>query len=270
MQPIIRWAGSKKQLLHKLRSFWRESMGRYIEPFCGSACLFFDIEPKEAILADLNGELITTYRALKADAPLVCECVRRLPHGKGAYYKIRSLDPKPLSDAETAARFLYLNRHCFNGIYRTNQSGKFNVPFGQPKALGSLDYQRILDASNILRRAVLLNCDFQSTINWVRSGDFVYLDPPYALERRRVFAEYHPDAFATADLNRLSSGMTEIHQRGATFVVSYADCREARELLAPWKPKRVRTRRHIAGFADSRRSAYEIIASNSKEHTYVQ
>jgi len=105
--------------------------------------------------------------------------------------------------------------------------------------------------------------DFAETLKRVKIGDFVYLDPPFAVSDRKIFSEYQPNAFGVGDHKRLGTSLNEIHEKGATFLISYADSREARELLAPWNPKRIRTRRHIAGFAGDRRSAYELIASNS-------
>jgi DNA adenine methylase len=271
MNPIVRWAGSKRQLLHKLRRYWLNSDARYVEPFCGSACLFFDLEPASAVLGDLNSELIATYRAVRDNAGLVVECMRRLRLGEASYYKIRAIDPILLSEAETAARFLYLNRNCFNGIYRTNQSGRFNVPYAAPKSKSKrrIDVEHIASAARLLDRATLVNGDFESTLERVERGDFVYIDPPYAVADRRIFAEYQADTFCTADLERLESCLEHIDRKGAVFVLSYADSREARRTFARWQPKRVRAKRHIAGFAAKRRTAIEIIASNLKDATYV-
>lgn len=262
MKPIIRWAGSKRQLLSKLTSYWRDSEARYIEPFAGSACLFFHLEPRNAVLGDLNEELVTTYRALKRDPALVWECLRRIPTGKGTYYRLREQDPATLAPSIAAARFLYLNRNCFNGIYRTNRQGKFNVPYGPPRGGGTMKFARLLEAAVLLKRATLLNADFEETLRFVQKGDFVYLDPPYAVIERRIFSEYHPTAFSTGDLARLEKSLRDLDSRGAHFVLSYADSAEAREICKIWNVRRIRTRRHIAGFARHRRSVYEIIATN--------
>lgn len=270
IQPIIRWAGSKKQLLGKLKPYWRSDFSRYVEPFCGSACLFFDLEPRAAVLGDLNPELITTYRALRRDPGLVCECLRRIPVTERDYYRVRAIDPKPLSEAEAAARFLYLNRNCFNGIYRTNRSGRFNVPYGPPKSGAEFSCHRIMEAAKLLARAELIHGDFAETLSHVQAKDFVYLDPPYAVEDRRIFSEYHHQSFSIDDLGRLDEHLQEIDRLGATFVISYADSKEARSLLRRWKPKRVRTRRHIAGFAANRRHAYELIASNQENIPHAE
>jgi len=270
MNSFIRWAGSKRQLLSKLKAFWPGGKTRYIEPFCGSACLFFDLEPQTAILGDVNSELITTYEVLQRDVDSVCDYLRRLPKGERNYYKLRSFDPEDLSETEKAARFIYLNRHCFNGIYRTNKAGKFNVPCGKRSKTADIDFDQIVGAAHLLKRATLINSDFATTLEQVEKGDFVYLDPPYAVSDRKIFAEYHPDTFSIRDLARLGDHLQDMHEKGACFVVSYADSREARELLAPWNPKRVRTRRNIAGFAHDRRHAFELLATNSEELAYAK
>jgi DNA adenine methylase len=263
MKTPIRWAGSKKALLSELRKHWSEnSSSRYVEPFCGSACLFFDIEPKRAILGDINSELITAYKAIKRNPRQVARILRRIPKTKASYYARRAVSPNSLSDAHVAARFIFLNRFCFNGIYRTNLKGEFNVPYAKPKERVSFSLETIRKMSTILRRAILLNEDFSCVLKRVKRGDFVYLDPPYAVANRRIFSEYHPDTFINSDLKRLERDLIALDRRGAHFVVSYADSSEGRSLLTRWHPRRVRTRRNIAGFAGHRRLAYELIASN--------
>lgn len=262
MIPILRWAGSKRDLIHKLMPYWPGDHSRYLEPFAGSACFFFAVQPRQAVLGDLNTELIHTYQALKRDADLVIECFRRLPLGKTAYYNVRRLDPRSLTPPELAARFLYLNRYCFNGLFRTNMSGRFNVPYGPPKrALVSFE-ETVLCASKLLKDVVLLDADFEETLTHARAGDFVYLDPPYVVENRRIFRQYLPHSFKPSDLVRLGACLRRLDDIGAAFLLSYADSREARSLLRPWQYKRVRTRRNIAGFAGARRVAFELLASN--------
>ena len=189
MDSFLRWAGSKRQLLGKLSAFSPEAYERYIEPFAGSACLFFHLEPKEGILGDLNSDLIRTMRALQRDVSLVLECLRRIRKGERSYYALRRKNPALLSDAESAARFIFLNHYCFNGIFRTNLAGQFNVPYGPPKNDSSINEERIVQASRSLQRATLHNGDYRETLELARRGDFVYMDPPYAIESRRVFSE---------------------------------------------------------------------------------
>lgn len=262
MKSFIRWAGSKRLLLPQLRSHWTGSERRYLEPFCGSACLFFDLRPGQAVLGDLNEDLICAYRAIKAHPHLVAECLRRFPCGEKGYYRVRQMDPLMLASAERAARFLYLNRYCFNGIYRTNLQGVFNVPYGPPKSGLPVREAVLQDASKALRDVLLVQGDFEATLEHAAKGDFIYLDPPYCVQNRRVFAEYGSRSFGPADLNRLGCQLQRLHDIKAVFLVSYADCTEARTLLRGWHLTRVRARRHIAGFSDKRRFAYELLATN--------
>lgn len=270
MDSFIRWAGSKRQLVKKLRAFRPKHFGRYIEPFAGSACLFFHMEPEEAVLGDLNYELVSTMQAVQRDVHLVLECLHRLRKGKTNYYTIRAKDPTALSEAEIAARFIYLNRYCFNGLYRTNKTGHFNVPYGPPKSQRGIDENQIIKASNILQRAFLVHGDFESTLVYAAAGDFVYLDPPYIIQSRRIFAEYLPGTFNREDLGRLELALETLHDRGVFFLITYGDSHEARQMLGHWNPCRIRTRRNIAGFAGNRRGAYELIATNiSKGQKYA-
>jgi DNA adenine methylase len=262
MESPLRWAGSKRQLIPKLLKFWKEPSSRYIEPFCGSARLFFAIEPARAILGDINSELIMTYRSLRADIELVLQCLRRLRKGESSYYKLRRIDPHGLSDAARAARFIYLNRFCFNGIYRTNKRGQFNVPFGPPKASWKFDEATLARAASALRGVHLVSQDFEITLDEAKEGDFAFIDPPYAVSQRRIFREYAENSFTIMDLNRLDECLHSLDRRGVRFVVSYCDSLEARNLLKRWPKHRVWTRRHIAGFANRRRGAYEILATN--------
>jgi DNA adenine methylase len=262
LKAIVRWAGSKRQLLPKLIEFWPKEGSRYIEPFCGSACLFFALQPAAAILGDLNSELIDAYRALQEHPVAVVNRLKRMKRGKREYYRVRAQSPEELEPQDRAARFLYLNRHCFNGIFRTNTAGKFNVPYGPQRKNTPIDEKTLKQSAALLRRATLIAGSFTETLSRVRRGDFVYLDPPYVVERRRVFREYHPDSFGADELETLASWLRRLDRVGAHFVVSYGDSREARELLEGWNPRRVRTRRNVAGFAGDRRHAYELLASN--------
>jgi DNA adenine methylase len=263
MQSFLRWAGSKRLILPELRQFIPTGFKRYVEPFAGSACLFFDLEPRSAVLSDLNTELIATYNMLKLDVELVLECFRRLPAGEKNYYRIRALDPVQLAPAEAAARFLYLNRYCFNGLYRTNRAGVFNVPYGPPVKPLRVFEARVRACATLLKNATTnIVADFAIALDGVREGDFVYLDPPYVVDDRRVFAEYLPGSFSRLDLQRLAKCLEELDDRGAIFLLSYAESEEASRLVSRWHSRTIRTQRNIAGFTGARRLAAEVICSN--------
>lgn len=260
--PILRWAGSKRKILPVLAAYWTPSFKRYVEPFAGSSALFFKLQPDRAVLGDINSDLIETYEVIRDRPDDVFQAVSNMPQGENEYYAVRSQNTNRLRSFGRAVRFVYLNRYCFNGIYRTNLDGKFNVPYARikPGVIPPIeDFRRCAD---LLHRASLKCGDFGSLLSGVRAGDFVYMDPPYAVNSRRIFREYHQRQFSQRDLERLAEHLKTINRKGASFVVSYADCREARELFACWAVRRIRVRRHIAGFVSARRHAFELLATN--------
>lgn len=261
-EAILRWAGSKLQLLPVLVEFWESKFERYVEPFAGSARLFFEIEPEAALLGDKNEDLIQAYEVLRDTPAELHEATLSIPRSKEAYYETRRQNPAKLSALHRAARFIYLNRYCFNGLYRTNLQGQFNVPYAASGTGSIPELERFRACGTLLMNADLRSWDFGTTLRYVRPGDFVYIDPPFVVQSRRVFSEYGPKSFANADLPRLARHLKTIDRKGAVFVLSYADCREARELSRGWPTKRLRVRRNIAGFAGARRNAYELIVSN--------
>ncbi len=259
---FLRWAGCKRKLLPRLSSYWSSEFVRYVEPFAGSSSLFFELEPPNALLADKNAELIEVYCVLRDNPEELHARVSSLRKGKERYYRLRAQDPRKLKRFDRAVRFLYLNRYCFNGLYRTNLNGKFNVPYAPSGTGGIPALEQFVACSRLLVNATLHAWDFGTTLRYVGEGDFVYIDPPYAVESRRVFVEYGPQWFSRQDLARLVEHLKKIDRRGATFLVSYADCREARELAKGWHIMRFAVQRNIAGFHGDRRRAYELIISN--------
>jgi DNA adenine methylase len=261
--PFLRWAGSKRKLLPQLRRYWRADFGRYIEPFMGSACLFFEIAPSNAILADLNSDLIETFVAVKHRVHQLYDTVSSIARNERTYYKLRSTDPSTLPFVKRAARFVYLNRFCFNGIYRTNNSGRFNVPYGGLRT-GALPPKSIFEnCARRLKCATLCSGDFATIVeNVIRPKDFVYLDPPFAIANRRIHTQYNAHSFGKQDLARLSKTLDIIHEQNAYFALSYADCPEARQFFSRWPFSSFSIQRNVAGFAIHRSSDTELIFSN--------
>jgi DNA adenine methylase len=263
LRPLFRWAGSKKQLLPTLEGYWHGDYKRYVEPFAGSACLFFRLLPPEAILGDINQELILTYEAIR-DAP--AEVGRHLiaaEYDAHHYYVIRAQDPATLDRIARAARFIYLNRLCFNGLYRTNARGDFNVPFGGAKA-GSVPTAKTLGQyASAISRVTFRKGDFVDTLSDVRAGDFIYLDPPYAVETQwRRGLHYTQDSFAVSDVERLRCFLAHADLVGASFILSYADSEEGHYLARPFYCRTVTVRRTIAGSVFKRGPASELLITN--------
>lgn len=261
-KPFLRWAGSKRKQIPRLREFWSADYDRYVEPFAGSACLFFSLCPRKALLADKNENLIETFELVRDNPSKVFDRVIAIPRTKKRYYVERARNPSKLTPLQRAARFIYLNRNCFNGIYRTNRSGDFNVPFATSRAGAFVTREEFIEASKSLQCATLRAWDFGTTLRYVRDGDFVYLDPPYAVQSRRVFREYGERPFCSNDLSRLGKHLVRINDRNAAFLVSYADCQESRTLAENWISYRMRVRRHVAGFTGARKAAYELLITN--------
>lgn len=261
-QSFLRWAGSKKQLLPHLTPYYSNNYKRYVEPFAGSACLFFQIQPSKAMLGDINSELISTYRDVKYRAPKVISSLRKMKKGKQRYLDLRKKDPTTLTSPTQAARFIYLNRFCFNGLYRTNLSGEFNVPYGGEKAGNLPTTEALKNCSRTLKGAKLVSGDFEKVLEQVKAGDFVYMDPPFFVESRRVFKEYNGSIFSSKDLKRLRRWLEKLDRMNVAFLVSYAKCKEAKFLSKGYNTREITANRSIAGFSKDRRSAKELLISN--------
>lgn len=263
-ESFVRWAGSKRKILKFISRYWDSSYNKYVEPFMGSASLFFCIRPQRAILGDINSELIDTFRAVQQHPEKVFDSLRPRPVRSKYYYALRAQDPCDLSEVSRAARFIYLNRFCFNGLYRTNLGGRFNVPYSGSKTGRKPTKGQLEGCARLLKHASLYRMDFEELVSkYVHRGDFVYLDPPYATCARRIFREYGPAAFQMADLKRLHRVLKDIASRGAIFVLSYAYCPEVLTLVQGWSCKRIFVQRNMAGFAASRRVAAEILVTNA-------
>lgn len=261
--PFLRWAGSKRRLLPILQTFWTKKHKRYIEPFAGSACLFFAIKPPKAILGDLNPELIATYIEVKYRIGAVLKELKKLrPEDKEEYLRLRGIDISIMTPPARAARFIYLNRYCFNGIYRTNLQGQFNVPYSGVRC-GSVPHDTVFEkCAKHLRRARFIKGDFERVLQHAKKGDLVYMDPPFAVRARRVFREYDPSTFTSDDIARLRSWMERLNAKGINFVVSYAESDEADVLRKNFSYETVSVRRHIAGFVGNRALTNELLISN--------
>jgi DNA adenine methylase len=265
---FLRWAGSKKQLGETLAQFWYATQcaggnGRYIEAFCGSASLFFRIKPPSSVLIDINTRLIDCLKTVKSSPQKLFQVLNSYPITEAFYYKLRSQDCNKLSIVDRSARFIYLNRYCFNGLYRTNLQGNFNVPYGGHRN-GCLPTLEILrDAATVLRTTELVKGDFCANIaSRLKPGDFVYLDPPYAKRNHSLDLQYGPDVFGVNDLKRLYDLLALIDKSGAYFVFSYVDCEEIGEFVQRWNVDNVEVNRTIAASSEKRCKAKEVLISN--------
>lgn len=261
-RPFLRWAGSKRSLLPHLVEYYRAVGGRYIEPFSGSACLFFATHPKSAVIADRNAELMRTYETLRAHPRRIVRLMHDWPTSRACYYQIRAMDEDSLDPVSRAARFIYLNRTCFNGLYRTDRRGRFNVPYGTRTGRLPTE-QHLYRCSVALRRADLRCGDFAATTYDAGHGDFVYLDPPYTSAPQHAYGVYGYGSFRAADMNRMLDTLHRLDSAGATFLFSYADVPSIIERLPEaWSITRVNAPGQIAGKVSARTRRSEVLVTN--------
>jgi DNA adenine methylase len=258
-RPLLRWAGSKRQIVPLLLKLVPAHIDRYIEPFAGSASLFFSLAPRKAVISDTNADLINFYRVCRRLPKQLYEATQRMPPNKVNYLKYRSQDPNLLLQFDRAVRFYFLNRLCFNGVHRVNMAGRFNVPMGK-KIPPPLEYDDFLSYARQLRAAHLKCVDFQMTIDDCGKGDFVYADPPYYGLRHR--GEYGPKRFGDEDLNRLIEGLKKASSRGAQIALSYSENRKLSLALKGWKVQTVAVRRTVASNIAARSIGREALFTN--------
>ena len=264
VKPFLRWAGSKRQLIPKLSKYWATNCTRYIEPFVGSASLFFSLAPTSAILGDVNAELMAMYQQVKSNLPAVLAELGKMKKSREEYIRLRATKPFTLKPEQRAARIIYLNRFCFNGLYRTNRAGEFNVPFSGDRT-GEIPTVEVLKGcSSCLQSAELVTGSFESTLEKAQPGDFVYMDPPFSMMARRVFNEYDASVFSQRQLGLLRDWILQLNNKGIRFLVSYAESEEGASLSKGFHVEIVDVRRNIAGFAANRRKTNELLISNMK------
>lgn len=259
--PLLRWAGSKKKLLPLLQQAAPTNIRRYIEPFAGSAVLFLRLRPGKAILSDINADLIHTYEVVRTRPDAVWRLASSWSTQEEFYYTLRAVDAATLSAEERAARFVYLNRFCFNGVYRTNLQGAFNVSRGKGCLSIPSRAQFRLFAQQLA--SVDLRCtDFRKTVARAGRDDFLYLDPPYAGTGNRDRGEYGLGSFKAEDMERLAVGVERASERGAKILMSYADQPDVLRRFRGWHVRKLQVTRNVSGFTGARRRAAEVILSN--------
>jgi DNA adenine methylase len=266
--PFLKWAGGKRQLLPKIIERLPKSCATYYEPFVGGGAVFFALAGesyfRRAIISDTSKDLLIAYRGLKADHHGVVEWLELAEklHGKNTYYSIRSLDPRKLTLAQQAARTIYLNRTCFNGLYRVNQEGRFNVPFGRYKNPRIVDALNLKAVSTALRRAKIVLDDFETVAERAIPGDVVYFDPPYIpVSRTSSFTAYAKDSFSEKEQRRLADLMHRLKGKGVFALLSNADVPLARELYDGLRMETVLARRAINSKSDRRGTVRELLVS---------
>jgi DNA adenine methylase len=263
--PIVKWVGGKTKLLPELVQRIPERVGTYYEPFVGGGALFFRVAPRHAVLADINADLIALYTAIATDVAAV---IRRLQHHRDVhderhYYEMRARwndHDIAWSAADRAAAFIYLNKTCFNGLWRVNRAGDFNVPIGRYTDPPICVPDALRVAHTALARAELRCCDFRAAVADAARGDFIYFDPPYdPVSPTANFTSYTAGAFGADDQRALAQTARELVARGCRVMLSNSDTPFVRGLYKGFRIDRVKCVRAINSDASRRGEVDEVI-----------
>jgi DNA adenine methylase len=262
--PFIKWAGGKGQLLGPISASVPPAFARYVEPFLGGGAVFFHLRPEAALLSDLNSELIACYHAVQERVDELMAALDRHVYSAAHYYEVRAARPEDLSPIDRAARFIFLNKTGYNGLYRVNREGAFNVPFGRYKKPPKLyDRENLQRASAALKRAVLRAQPYELSLAEAEAGDFVYLDPPYQpVSSTANFTSYTSLAFSEEDQRRLAEWFRRLDARGCPLMLSNSDTPLVRELYGAYRQVSLTANRAINSNPSRRRGATELLVMN--------
>jgi len=273
LQPFLKWAGGKRQLVPEIRKYVPLKFKLYFEPFVGAGAVMFDLQPQAALINDANEELVNCYRVIKEDPEGLIEHTRQHQNTKEYFYRLRSLDREPgfksLSSLERASRIIFLNKTCYNGLFRVNSQGQFNVPFGKYSNPVIVDEIVIRAVSRYFNeaRVEVSNEDFEVALSGAGRGDFVYLDPPYdPLSDTSSFTGYNLNSFGRNEQRRLQSVCDDLTNRGCKLLLSNSATDFIRELYSDasrYTIVEVEANRNINSVGTSRGKISELLIFNN-------
>lgn len=263
MQPFLKWPGGKRWLLQNHRDIFPQKFNRYYEPFLGGGAAFFSLLPKEATISDVNSELINLYLVMRDQPEQLRDAMlqHQSQHSTDYYYQIRAAELK--TPLERAARSLYLNRTCYNGMYRVNKSGQFNVPIGtKTDCVYDVDFFTMYSLA--LQKATIQQSDFAEAIDTARTGDLIFADPPYATSTKNGFIKYNGQLFTWEDQQRLMRALVMAKKRGVFIVVANANCDEIQKMYTDngFNIHFFQRSSTIAGKSSTRKKVQELIATS--------
>lgn len=271
--PVVKWVGGKRQLLPEIKKYFPKKFNTYFEPFVGGGAVLFELQPKQAIVNDINKELINLYSVIQNN---VEELIEKLSDSNTyanvpeCYYRIRELDREPnkykkMTDIDKAARILYLNKTCYNGLYRVNSMGEFNSPFGSYKNPNIVNAFTLRAVNKYFNEANIkfLNCDFEKAIKDVKKGDFIYFDPPYApISKTSNFTGYNESGFGEKEQISLKELCDTLDKEGIKFLLSNSDCEFIRELYKNYNIVTIKAKRAINSNGNNRGPVSEVLIRN--------
>lgn len=269
IKPFLKWAGGKRQLLPELRRYIPPSYGNYYEPFVGAGALLLALQPRRAFINDRNSELVNCYEVIRDSLEDAIAALKTHRNEKDYYYAVRAWDRKPdyaaLSKCQRAARILFLNKTCYNGLFRVNSKGQFNVPFGRYRNPKILDEEALRRVSQYLNAAEMQisNLDFASAVRSSRAGDFIYFDPPYdPISETASFVGYDANGFDKEEQKRLKSVFDTLSQRGCRVLLSNAHTDFVLDLYKDYKIVKIEAKRAINSDIRKRGKIAEVFVMN--------
>lgn len=265
LKPFVKWAGGKRQILSQIQANLPTEYNRYFEPFLGGGAVLLALQPKEASVADINPELINAFEVIKNNHLALIKKMKRMKNEETYFYKERKKSPANLTDVERAARFIYLNKTCFNGLYRENSKGQFNVPFAYHKNPQLLDEANVLALHDYLTtNDVKFTCsDYRQILLEAKEGDFVYLDSPYYPIKKNSFTKYYKTDFSDKDHKDLAEVFKTLSDRGCKVLMSNSNTKFIKELYKDFNIVEVSARRSINSKGKGRKSAMiEVLIKN--------
>ena len=274
LSPILKWVGGKRQLLSEIIPLIDESCDNYVEPFIGGGAVLFRLQPKKAIINDYNTELINVYRTVRDDLDGLVALLKEHEkyNSSDYYYEVRALDRTPdfdkMSNLEKAARIIYLNKTCYNGLYRVNSLGQFNSPYGRYKNPNIVNEVVLRAISKYLNRneISIRSGDYKDVLNDIEKNSYVYLDPPYMpISSSSSFTGYTEGGFGYDKQVELKEECDKLNSKGVHFLQSNSDCEEIRELYKDYRIKVVKAKRAINSDAKKRGQINEVLIYNAKK-----
>ena len=271
-KPFVKWAGGKRQIIDKLNKYVPDDYNTYYEPFVGGGALLFELSPKNAVINDSNKELMNVYKCLCDEDKFKKMCAilnhYEAEHSEQFFYEIRDKDKNKktfdrLSDYTRAARTIYLNKACFNGLYRVNSKNEFNVPFGKKTKVNTYDGGNLITVSNYLtmNNIKILSVDFEEAVKEAKKGDFVYFDPPYDSDTS-TFNSYTEEGFGKEEQKRLAKVFKELSDKGCYVMLSNHNTTLINELYKDYNIHVIEAKRNINSNGNKRGKVEEVIITN--------
>jgi DNA adenine methylase len=273
--PVVKWVGGKRQIIDEIIKYVPDSFSTYYEPFLGGGAVLFELQPKKAFVNDINEELMNIYEVIKDNVDELIEGLKRhkIKNDKAYFYEIRELDRDReqynlLTPVERASRIIYLNKTCYNGLFRVNKSGEFNAPFGNYKNPNIVNETTLRAVSAYFNKAkIRFTCqDFEDALKWSRKGAFVYLDPPYdPVSETASFTGYDKGGFDRNEQIRLKKTCDKLNKKGIKFLLSNSATDFIMDLYQDYKIEVIQAKRAINSKADRRGNVDEVLVMNFEQ-----